>query len=326
MSDFFTTDLSFLGVIDEVRDQRPSAPCQYQPHSLGGIKGGSIAGIRFRRAIDDATRAKISAANKGRKRPDWVIAKMKAGHEAAKQRRLESMTPEQREAFNERQAKYQAKRQAYSASPYVKTPEHRAKISAARLGRRVSDETRAKMSASHKGKTVSVETRAKIRDAQRAAYGSDEHRAKMSAARKGRIISDETRARQSAAMKGRFISDEHRAKMSAALTAKWQDPDWVAKQLASRRSRAKAPAPVKVKLSPEEFSARMSQIHKGKTVSAETRAKMSAARKGHRPGVLSEEGRAKIVAACRKPKSAETRAKISAAVKLKHKLKKAIPK
>ena len=84
-----------------------------------------------------------------------------------------------------------------TADRLTHTPEMRAKISAARKARPISDEHRAKL----KGRTVSEETRAKIGAAHKGQTHSDEARAKISAANKSRVHSAETRAKMSASQK-----------------------------------------------------------------------------------------------------------------------------
>jgi len=68
-----------------------------------------------------------------------------------------------------------------------RSPETRAKISAARLGKRLSPESRAKLSAWRTGRKngpMSIEQRAKISAANKGKSPSLEHRAKLSVARK----------------------------------------------------------------------------------------------------------------------------------------------
>lgn len=89
------------------------------------------------------------------------------------------------------------------------------------LGRRnyeTSLETRAKLSAAKKGKKHSPEHRAHLIEARaKRAEISEETRRKMSLYRTGRTTSDETKAKLSAALRGRTISAETRAKTSAKL-------------------------------------------------------------------------------------------------------------
>lgn len=91
-----------------------------------------------------------------------------------------------------------------------KSPETRAKISAANKGKTLSPEHRAKISVAIKRRVISEETRAKIGEAVR--NRSPEVRAKMTAAI--RNPSPETRAKLSAVAKN--MSEEHRAKIGAA--------------------------------------------------------------------------------------------------------------
>lgn len=116
---------------------------------------------------------------------------------------------------DETRAKQSASHKGKKLKP--RSAEHRAKISAAKmgntnmLGKTQSDETKAKMSAAAMGNTYS-----------KGHVHSAEHRANSSAAAmgntncKGNVHSTETRAKISAALKGRTHSAEHKANMSAA--------------------------------------------------------------------------------------------------------------
>jgi group I intron endonuclease len=109
-----------------------------------------------------------------------------------------------------------------------RSPETRAKISAALMGNRLAlgyvhtPETRAKISAALTGRSYSPETLAKMSAAKKGRPLSPEHRAKLS--RPGHPPSHTTpmsataRAKISAALKGRVRSPEHSAAISAALT------------------------------------------------------------------------------------------------------------
>lgn len=107
----------------------------------------------------------------------------------------------------------------------VKSDETIAKMSAAMMGHAVSDETKAKLSAAHMGKVLTEEHRAKMSAANMGKTLSEDHRAKMSASQKGRVKTDETRAKISAAKMGHAVSDETKAKISAALIAKNKGAD-----------------------------------------------------------------------------------------------------
>ncbi len=139
-----------------------------------------------------------------------------------------------------------------SAVSRCKEPEVRAKMRAAKLGKKASDETRAKMSAAQKGRKMpeefgrqlsirnlgnkygvgnkinlgrkqSVETIANRVKKLIGQKRSPEARQKMSLAQKGRTFSIESRAKMSASHvgqvawnKGKRLSDEHKSKLSAA--------------------------------------------------------------------------------------------------------------
>jgi group I intron endonuclease len=153
---------------------------------------------------------------------------------------------------------------------------HRAESS---LGMRASAETRARMSAARKGRKFSPEHRARIGAA--SANCSPETRARISAIMKGHEVSPETRTKIAATLKGRAgrqHTPETRAKMAVSAKGRKLSPE----------TRAKIGAAQKV-------AQKVAQ--KGKVVSAETRARMSAAQKGK---VFSAEHRAKLSAAARR--------------------------
>ena len=100
-----------------------------------------------------------------------------------------------------------------------RTPEHCAKLSASKKGKKLSIETRAKMSAIRKGKPRSPEHCAKLSAALKGKIFTPERCANISAALKGKKYpprSPEYRAKISAIHKGRPRSSEHCAKLSAA--------------------------------------------------------------------------------------------------------------
>jgi hypothetical protein len=97
--------------------------------------------------------------------------------------------------------------------------EHTAKLAAALRGRPRSREICAKISAGLKGREVSEETRAKISKAKKGQTHSEETRRKMSEAKKGRPghpHTQESRAKIAAAHTGLTASEETRRKMSEA--------------------------------------------------------------------------------------------------------------
>jgi hypothetical protein len=99
-------------------------------------------------------------------------------------------------------------------SKALNMPEIRAKLSKARKGHVVTEETRAKMSASRKARIITDETRTRLSVANKGRRHSIATRVKMSLAKKN--ISDETRIKLSVSHKGKKHTDETRAKMSAA--------------------------------------------------------------------------------------------------------------
>lgn len=81
---------------------------------------------------------------------------------------------------------------------------------------RTPDE-KAKVSAAHKTSEKAIAARLKLHAAQVGMTRSPEHRRKIGLAGLGRVHSDEHRAKQSAALKGKPKSAEHNANVSAAL-------------------------------------------------------------------------------------------------------------
>lgn len=130
--------------------------------------GEGVTGI-IRSPHSFETRAKMSAAGKGRVHSDKTRAQQSASA------KLRGPMPE----------------------------ETRAKLSElAKLRTPVSDATRTKMSEARKLRApISEETKTKMSDAQKGRVLSEETRAKMSDSKKGRVFSDEHRAKMSAAAK-----------------------------------------------------------------------------------------------------------------------------
>ncbi|MGJ5032418.1 NUMOD3 domain-containing DNA-binding protein [Bradyrhizobium sp. HKCCYLS2038] len=150
----------------------------------------------------DEARAKISAAQKGRKLSAEWCAKISRAHKG----RLIS---------SEQRAKISATLKGQEIPVETRT-----KISQALRGRARSAEHSAKIGAAHKGKIITVEQRAKISATLAGRELSAEHRAKLSAAHKGKSLSAESRAKVSAARKGKPQSAEHRANWKAAMLAR----------------------------------------------------------------------------------------------------------
>jgi very-short-patch-repair endonuclease len=98
-----------------------------------------------------------------------------------------------------------------------KSPEHRAKVSAAKRGHVVSAETRAKISAARMGQShpQSAETRAKISAAKKGRARSEEHGRALGASLSRSAKAAAHRERIVAAQRGVPLSAEHRAKVGA---------------------------------------------------------------------------------------------------------------
>jgi len=134
---------------------------------LTNITEGGICGPR-----DEQTRAKISAAHKGKKKPP-MTPETRAKIAAAKIGKKRGPMPvEWRAAIG-----IAHKDRQFSE-------EHRAKLSAAKMGHPVSPEARAKIAAGHVGKKASDETKAAMRERNLKRYADPEQRAKMAEAMK----------------------------------------------------------------------------------------------------------------------------------------------
>ena len=147
------------------------------------------------------TRLRVAAAIRGQKRSAESCARMskaRLGHVVSIQTR----------------SKISAAKMGVKLPPF--TPEHRARISEAKVGRKCSPETIAKMSQANLGKVLSLETREKL-----------------SKAIKGMKRSDETRAKISAALKGKPKTSEHIAK----LTGQKRSPETCARISAGCKNR-----------------------------------------------------------------------------------------
>jgi len=85
-----------------------------------------------------------------------------------------------------------------------------------------SEEYRKRMSDAHKGKTLSASARAKVGAASRGKPRSEETKIKVSKGLMGHSVSDESRARMSAAQRGSVHSDETKRKRSEAMKEIWK--------------------------------------------------------------------------------------------------------
>lgn len=144
------------------------------------------------------------------------------------------------------------------------TPEHKAALAKALIGRPCSEETRRRISEAQKGKVIPADQREKIGAASKRVWANPEYRAKMSAIRRRRVISDETRRKIGASQKGKTLSEETKRKISE-----------------KNKGRPRT----------EEWREHLRQAHLGHVPTEETRRKMSAAMKGRE---FSDEHREKL--------------------------------
>lgn len=154
------------------------------------------------------------------------------------------------------------------------TPEHKAKISAARKGKTHTEEAKARISAASKGRVISEETRAKL-----SKKCSEEKKAKISAALKGhtynlgRHHSEEAKAKMSNSHKGKTVTAETRAKLSYINKGNKYSLGCVR----SEETRANLSAALKGRIVTDETRAKISAFNKGKKLSNEHKAKLSKA-------------------------------------------------
>ena len=137
---------------------------------------------------------------------------------------------------------------------YIMTPEHRANLSVAAIGRKQSTELIekrisplrgrpqspeliAKRAAALRGRKISAEQVAALLRGRLAKPLSDESRRHMSDAQRGRKHSEETKSKIAAAHRGRTLSDEAKAKISKAHTGRKHSADTRAKVSAALRLR-----------------------------------------------------------------------------------------
>jgi hypothetical protein len=147
----------------------------------------------------------------------------------------------------------------------IYSAEQRARNSAARKGKPghpKSPEERAKLSAALTGKRKSEAHKEKLRQANLGKTQSQETKAKNSASNTGRIRSLETCQKLSEALTGRERSPEHCANISKAKKGKKQAPDVIARQVESRaRTMAGRPGPNLGRVFSAEVRARMRAGH-----------------------------------------------------------------
>ena len=118
---------------------------------------------------------------------------------------------------------------------YVMTAEHKAKLSATKMGHVVAQSTRELLRRANVGRHPSIETRTKMTAAHLGlkpslgCYPSEETKRKMSTAHLGHHLSDEGKAKVSAAKLGHHMSDETKAKDAAVHLGLKASPETRAK-------------------------------------------------------------------------------------------------
>lgn len=108
----------------------------------------------------------------------------------------------------------------------AKNPDIREKISAAKMGHIVTQETRLKISASKVGKTLSSQHRLKIEQGLKSYFLNIEAREKASVGQKGRYKKQSEREKASSIFKEIWNDSEHRLKMSDMCRQRWKDPQF----------------------------------------------------------------------------------------------------
>lgn len=206
--------------------------------------------------FDDATRAKMGAANKGRKPSAATLAKLVAastgrGHRVEAREKISTARMGMKFSEDHRQNLSKARREIVASGKDYLTAEGRARLSAAsraaRLGIPRSEETRAKLSAANLGKKASAETKAKQSAALKGRPRAPEVMARIVASRQvnklARLeagIIDE----RVPAWTGRKHSAESLEKMRRAHSGKKQSAEVVAKRVtasaATKRARLSA--------------------------------------------------------------------------------------
>lgn len=145
--------------------------------------------------------------------------------------------PPGRKFSSEHKAKLSAARVGKKLSP-----EQIMKMSLRMIGRKASQETREKMSATRAGKKPTPEAIAKSAASRLGGKMSPEARAKMSAARRANKIMMEHIASLGTKQRGKKLSSETRAKISATGRGRKQSPEHVAKRAAAHIGKTRSEA------------------------------------------------------------------------------------
>lgn len=170
---------------DETREKLRQAKIGNK-NALGHKLSQAVIEMFRQRKASSETRAKMSAATRGRKLSEEHRAKIGLGLKG-NQNNLG------RHLSDQAKAKLSAAFKGHATSP-----ETIEKIRIANTGKTHTEATRAKLSANHKGIPVSEEAKKKISDKLKGRTFSEEHKKHLSEARKGKSMakhSDETKAK-----------------------------------------------------------------------------------------------------------------------------------
>jgi hypothetical protein len=258
-------------------------------------------------------RAKMSAARLGKKLPDDQREKMIAGI------RKKFADPEYKARWMETiQAANQTPeaREKQSIAMRVSTAclANLAALAKANLGSKRSPEIRAKMTAAQFKRFESLDERKKIGAAKAGTTHTAETKAKISASKSGKTISEVTR-RQRLGRKQSAETVEKRAAAVCGCKHPPRSPEWIERQRIAQTGRPKTDAE-RAKISAagrarppisEETRAKMSAAKRARIVTDETKAKLSAAHTGRKRAPYSDETKA-LMSASAKARRARERA------------------
>jgi len=177
--------------------------------------------------ISEERRAKLSLANKGKKRSAEVIAAMRlmrSGGLPQSTREAISRTLKGRKLSKETVEKMRGRKQSaesvekrrLSNTGKVRTPELKTRMKEMMKGRIVSPEWKENMSKAHNGKALPQSTKDKIRVAMIVIANDPERKERLATHGRGRVVSQATKDKLREARTGKKLSEEHKKKLSDA--------------------------------------------------------------------------------------------------------------
>ena len=233
---------------------------------LGAPLWNRTVGRNGGEGLSEETRAKLSAAKRGKPLPPGTGAKISAALKGVPK----NLTEEQRLELSRR------------ARGKPISPEARAKISAAQKGRpkNLSSEQRKRRSEAMRGRRLSPDQIAKMAAAQRGRRHTEAHRAKNREAQLARwnIASDADREHHAAASRGRRHTEATKAKMSVAAAGRTMSEETKSRAREARLRWWREATPDQL----AAFKAKVSENSKGRKRSPEAVAKVAAAHRGRR--------------------------------------------